>query len=63
MGGSGIDLSGRGWGQVAGCCDNCIEYFGSIHCVGFLEEPRNDQLLKVDSTVLSLSAGLLILLT
>jgi hypothetical protein len=38
---NGVDSSGSGWGQVAGCCESGNEHSSSIKCGKFLGHLRN----------------------
>jgi hypothetical protein len=37
----GLDLSGSGFGQVAGCCEDGNEPSGSVQCGEYLDNMRH----------------------
>ena len=46
--GLGLDLSGSGQGEVAGCCEHGDEPSGYVNCGEFIDQLRNCQLLSWD---------------
>jgi hypothetical protein len=47
--GSGLDQSGSGQGQVAGCCECGNECIGSIKCGEFIDQLRTCYLCTKDT--------------